>query len=65
MDSDWTRIASLPVDEWMYRFASELIRLGLTAEPRSLLEWGWMMWRTESGRTPEEVAREEFACWPC
>ena len=65
MDPEWRRIASLHADEWMARFASELGRLGVAAEPRMLLEWGFLMWRTESGRSPEEVAREEFAGWPC
>lgn len=64
MDSEWTEVALLHVDEWTYRFACELTYLGLSAEPRLLLEWGFKMWQTECNRSPEEVARAEFAVWP-
>jgi hypothetical protein len=64
MESDWRNIASLHPDEWMCRCANELGRLGLNAEPGLLLEWAFQMWRTDSAKDPEEVARDEFACWP-
>jgi len=64
MDSAWRRIVSLHADEWICRFANELRRLGLNVESGLLIEWAFQMWRTDSARNPEEVARDEVACWP-
>lgn len=64
MDSQWTEVALLHADKWIYRFACELSYLGLRAEPRLLLEWGFKMWQIECNRSPEDVARAEFAVWP-
>jgi len=54
----------LHADEWICRFANELRRLGLNVESGLLIEWAFQMWRTDSARNPEEVARDEVACWP-
>ena len=50
--------------DWIHRFAKELGRLGTRAELHQLAGFGFAMWRTNGGRSPEEVAREEFAVWP-
>lgn len=64
MESDWGKISALRFEEWICRFANEIGRLGLDIEPGLLLEWSFQMWRTDSARYPEEVARDEYSNWP-
>jgi hypothetical protein len=64
MENDWRAILLLAPEDWICRCANEFGRLGLKPEPALLLEWSFCLWRLNSHKCPEEVARMEFLNWP-
>lgn len=49
---------------WAVRFALELQRLGSRSELDAHFRMGCTLWLEQGERSPEAVAREEWADWP-
>ena len=54
----------LTADDWAYRFAIELLRLGVRADPDDLHAMGLELHATLSHLMPEQAAQAEFREWP-
>ena len=50
-------------EEWLSRFTSELLRLGLAASPDRIAELSGRLWPLLRAVEPEAAARGEFDLW--